>query len=143
MARAFWSAFLIPPPQCAPKSTARKLALSRGFSVRPHRCKARSGEACARLLVWGWPRLWVDLGERLRSRAYSRLAWPMGDGDSPRIGLFDGCPRPHRSLQLALRPPRARRVPAAHREHGHGPGGDGGDTADPELAALARARLGR
>src|SRR6266542_3107081 len=81
MARAFWSAFLIPPPQCAPKSTARKLALSRGFSVRPHRCKARSGEACARLLVWGWPRLWVDLGERLRSRAYSRLAWPMGDGE--------------------------------------------------------------
>ena len=48
-----------------------------------------------------------------------------------------------RALQLALRASRGRRVPAADREHRHGPRGRGGDGADPGVAPVARARLGR
>ena len=46
-------------------------------------------------------------------------------------------------LQLALRAPRGRRVPAADREHRHEPRGRGVGRADPGVAALARDRLGR
>ena len=58
-------------------------------------------------------------------------------------GLLHIGERPHGALQLALRPPPRRRVPAADREHGHVPRGRRGDGADPGVAALARARLGR
>ncbi len=51
--------------------------------------------------------------------------------------------RPHVPLQLALRPPAGRRVPAADREHRHEPRGRGGGRADPGVAPLARDRLGR
>src|SRR2546421_4583002 len=51
--------------------------------------------------------------------------------------------RPYGALQLALCPPRGRRVFAADREHGHEQGSRGGNRADPGVAALARSRLGR
>ena len=47
------------------------------------------------------------------------------------------------ALQLAVRPARGRRVPAADREHGHEPRGGGGGRPDRGVAALARPRLGR
>ena len=52
-------------------------------------------------------------------------------------------PRPHVPLQLALRAPAGRGVPAADREHGHEPRGRRGDRADSALAPLARHRMGR
>ena len=51
--------------------------------------------------------------------------------------------RAHGALQLAVRAARGRRVPPPHREHRHEPRGGRVDGADPGVAALARARLGR
>ena len=51
--------------------------------------------------------------------------------------------RPDVPLQLAVRAPARRRVPAADREHRHGPRGRRVGRADPGVAALARDRLGR
>ena len=51
--------------------------------------------------------------------------------------------RPHRAVQLALRPPPRRQVPAAHRGHRQGALDHGGDRRDPRRDALARPRLGR
>src|SRR5581483_10159257 len=68
-------------------------------------------------------------------------------GSRPHGTEPDGLPphreRPHGALQLAVRAPRGRRVPAADREHGHESRGRRGGRADPGVAALARARLGR
>ena len=46
-------------------------------------------------------------------------------------------------VQLAVRPPSRRQVPAAHRGHRQGPLDPGGDRRDPRRDALARPRLGR
>ena len=51
--------------------------------------------------------------------------------------------RAHVPLQLALRAPAGRRVPAPHREHRHEPRGRRGGRPDPGVAALGRHRLGR
>ena len=50
---------------------------------------------------------------------------------------------PHFPLQLALCPRPRRRMPTAHREHGHEPRGRGVREADRALAALAWDRMGR
>src|SRR5689334_8189087 len=51
--------------------------------------------------------------------------------------------RPNRPLQLALRSPPRREVPAAHRGYGPGALDDGRHRGHPRRNALARARLGR
>src|SRR2546428_3873020 len=51
--------------------------------------------------------------------------------------------RPHRALQLPLRAPPRRRVPAAHRGHGPRPLDRGVDARHPRGPRLARPHLGR
>ena len=51
--------------------------------------------------------------------------------------------RPHGAVQLAVRPPSRRQVPAADRGHRQGALDQGRDRRDPRRDALARPRLGR
>src|SRR5256885_11513173 len=67
--------------------------------------------------------------------------------ESPHGAEPDRLP-PHRKgahvpLQLAVRAPAGRRVPAPDREHRYEPRGGGGRRPDPGVAALDRHRVGR
>ena len=89
-------------------------------------------------------------GSRRRSRGGRRAArgYPSDRvrATSPLRAEPDRLPphrrRPHRALQLALRPPRGRRVPAARREHRPQPRGGGVGRPDPGVARAGSGSTG-
>ena len=129
------------PPRAAPSSRSGSAGMPRLPKAPTPAFEAARDRYARGARVHRSP-LPASLGESALERKHRAQS-----GRHPLRALADRLPsyrrRPHRAVQLALRAPPRRQVPAAHRGYRQGALDPGGDRRDPRRDALARARLGR
>ena len=126
-------------------STARRTRWPRAATAARRPARARARRRVARASGAAAERASRGSARAVSGRARPRQYASADERARPHGAQPDRVPRtsaerPHGALQLALRAPRGRRVPAADREHRHEPRGCRVDRPDPGVAALARPR---